>query len=138
MGIKALKWSRPARERLNDIGRYIAQQSPQNAKKVVQAIREKARQIPPHPLQGQLPAPHRRHQKPPSAPTRSHQSWPMAHPGANLRLVPTTAGICNSGHTKGDEWEFQIPGGGRANGKLEQDRGVLPPKTDFQPEADLR
>lgn len=49
MGLKKLRWSRLAQERLADIGLYISQESPQNARKVVQDIREAARDIPPHP-----------------------------------------------------------------------------------------
>ncbi len=44
-----LRWSRLAQERLVDIGRYISQDSPQNARKVVKDIREAARSIPLHP-----------------------------------------------------------------------------------------
>ena len=60
MGPKKLRWSRLSQERLTGIGLYISQDSPQNARKVVQDIREAARAIPQypeaHPIVKQLPS----------------------------------------------------------------------------------
>ncbi len=44
-----LKWSLLAKRSLTDIGKYIKKDSPQNAQKVVNKIREKAKQIPKNP-----------------------------------------------------------------------------------------
>ena len=60
MSQRKLRWSRLSQERLNDIGRYISLDSPQNAHKVVKDIRQAARDILPHPeskpLVRQLPS----------------------------------------------------------------------------------
>jgi len=49
MSQRKLRWSRLSKERLTDIGRYISQDSPQNARKVVKDIREAVRELVPHP-----------------------------------------------------------------------------------------
>lgn len=60
-----LRWSTQARERLISIGRYIYQTSPQNARQVVQDIREAAQKIPANPeafsIVRQLPDPQNRY-----------------------------------------------------------------------------
>lgn len=44
-----LKWSRLSKQRLIEIGKYIKKDSPANAIKVVEKIREVARKIPDYP-----------------------------------------------------------------------------------------